>query len=206
MHRISCLLLVLGASLAQIAPAQSLAWRTELQSGMTLPMSTYPTGGGWHISALRRAGEGPLWHRASLDFQYASYPRFYAAHDPGLAIQQDSGMVWRFFLGYGLVRRQAVNEHVVVNLGGELSGGYIRDIRSTRRWESGNLADTPTITRRDQGSWVMTVSPYVGLTVWVTPVVGLVGEGWLRTSFGVRDGFSLDMAPETRIGLAWRPR
>ncbi|RMG56139.1 MAG: hypothetical protein D6722_26915 [Bacteroidetes bacterium] len=206
MVRISFLLLACMSAFPSLSPAQSLVWKTELEAGMSFPLSAYPDGVGWHLGALRRAGEGPLWHRASLGLQYGSYSPFYLTPDQSPALEQDSGMVRRYLLSYGLVHRSLTNEHVIVNLGAELGGALIHDIRTTRGWEGGDITDDPAIDRTDTRSLALIVSPYAGLTIWLTPSVGMTTEGWLRTYFGVEQGFSLNMMPEARFGLVWRPQ
>lgn len=202
----SLLLLLLGLFWALSSPAQELPWRTELEASATQLPSNLPYGGGWHLGLMRQAAQTSFWHRASFDFQHHYLPSFYVTPDQGPALQQDSGMIQRLVFSYGLVRRYAINEHVTFNLGAEAGIAYLWGVRSTRRWESGNITDAPLITRIQSDRLAAVIGPYLGLTVWVLPRMGFRGESWLRMVLdpGNPSGFSLDMQPEVRLGFAWR--
>ncbi len=150
----------------------------ELETGIARTLSN-PDHTTFHYGVLTSKDSSGWWKRMSLDLRNRLYPQYRVLYPwAGNTVQQDSGMTQFAHLSLGLEKRGYRHEYLALYAGAEAGVGYAWTNRTIRQWEGGNLNEDPSIETIRLRQIGFSLSPYVGLTIWMDERIGFFAQMW----------------------------
>lgn len=183
-------------------------WNWEVEGAIAKPISD-PYETAFHLGVLLPAKTNYRWHRLSLDLRNQFDQNYLYQFDQNDGLRRDSGLVQEVSLRYGLEARTYKSDNVAIYFGVEAGGAISVTNRQRSVWADGDISGNPEIETFDFQTYKALISPFAGLTVWLSDEIGVFGQLWANNSLFFEDDgqsqtFNFDMTPDLRIGLTLR--
>ncbi len=185
---------------------ETASWHRELEAALVSPSQNNGLAGSYNFRW--RAKEPTSWNRVDADIRVQYYlSGTYYLSDQGL--RNDSGQTTQLNLSWGKEIRRNMNDHLALQAGFTVGGGYRWNNKTTSTWESGNINEIPDIQRFTNNFIVLRAAPYMGMMLWGSKWVGFSGQVWLpvegyRYQTGGTASLEFRQQLEFRIGMNLR--